>query len=109
MVGILADFFDEKHNIVLGGSWATHPRIAGRKSLYVLLPTLNLFTLLLLPVSISLIPIQLPSTYPTYFTYIPSINKPALPTLMFSKPFSQYMKIVGGIEKECTNEALVSF
>lgn len=30
-----ADFFDEKHNVVLGGSWATHPRIAGRKSLYV--------------------------------------------------------------------------
>jgi formylglycine-generating enzyme required for sulfatase activity len=30
-----ADFFDKKHNIVLGGSWATHPRIAGRKSLYV--------------------------------------------------------------------------
>ncbi|KAI0132334.1 C-type lectin protein [Xylariales sp. AK1849] len=27
-----ADFFDGKHNIVLGGSWATHPRIAGRKS-----------------------------------------------------------------------------
>ena len=28
-----ADFFDDKHNIVLGGSWATHPRIAGRKTL----------------------------------------------------------------------------
>lgn len=28
-----ADFFDGKHNIVLGGSWATHPRIAGRKTL----------------------------------------------------------------------------
>lgn len=28
-----ADFFDGKHNVVLGGSWATHPRIAGRKSL----------------------------------------------------------------------------
>ncbi|KAI9736456.1 MAG: Ergothioneine biosynthesis protein 1 [Claussenomyces sp. TS43310] len=27
-----ADFFDGKHNIMLGGSWATHPRIAGRKS-----------------------------------------------------------------------------
>ncbi|KAH8681443.1 C-type lectin protein [Xylariales sp. PMI_506] len=27
-----ADFFDGKHNIVLGGSWATHSRIAGRKS-----------------------------------------------------------------------------
>ncbi|EME78671.1 uncharacterized protein MYCFIDRAFT_56905 [Pseudocercospora fijiensis CIRAD86] len=27
-----ADFYDEKHNIVLGGSWATHPRFAGRKS-----------------------------------------------------------------------------
>lgn len=27
------DFFDGKHNIVLGGSWATHPRVAGRKSL----------------------------------------------------------------------------
>ncbi|EJT79063.1 hypothetical protein GGTG_04152 [Gaeumannomyces tritici R3-111a-1] len=27
-----ADFFDGKHNIVLGGSWATIPRIAGRKS-----------------------------------------------------------------------------
>lgn len=26
------DFFDGKHNIVLGGSWATHPRIAGRAS-----------------------------------------------------------------------------
>lgn len=31
--GYTNDFFDEKHNIVLGGSWATHPRIAGRKSL----------------------------------------------------------------------------
>ena len=28
-----ADFMDGKHNIVLGGSWATHPRITGRKSL----------------------------------------------------------------------------
>ncbi|KAI9790007.1 MAG: hypothetical protein M1816_005621 [Peltula sp. TS41687] len=28
-----ADFFDGKHNIVQGGSWATHPRIAGRKTL----------------------------------------------------------------------------
>ncbi|KAK4994701.1 hypothetical protein LTR66_005325 [Elasticomyces elasticus] len=27
-----ADFFDKKHNVVLGGSWATHPRIAGRKT-----------------------------------------------------------------------------
>ncbi|KAI1497703.1 C-type lectin protein [Biscogniauxia marginata] len=27
-----ADFFDDKHNIVLGGSWATHPRVAGRKT-----------------------------------------------------------------------------
>jgi formylglycine-generating enzyme required for sulfatase activity len=31
--GYTADFFDNKHNVVLGGSWATHPRIAGRKSL----------------------------------------------------------------------------
>ncbi|KAI9897777.1 hypothetical protein N3K66_007633 [Trichothecium roseum] len=30
--GYTADFFDGKHNIVLGGSWATHPRIAGRTS-----------------------------------------------------------------------------
>lgn len=30
-----ADFFDGKHNIVLGGSWATHPRLAGRRSLSV--------------------------------------------------------------------------
>ncbi|KAK5103632.1 hypothetical protein LTS08_003050 [Lithohypha guttulata] len=30
--GYSADFFDEKHNICLGGSWATIPRIAGRKS-----------------------------------------------------------------------------
>lgn len=29
---LLADFYDGKHNIVLGGSWATHPRFAGRKS-----------------------------------------------------------------------------
>ncbi|PGH18465.1 hypothetical protein AJ79_00535 [Helicocarpus griseus UAMH5409] len=28
--GYSADFFDGKHNVVLGGSWATHPRIAGR-------------------------------------------------------------------------------
>ncbi|KAK3073168.1 hypothetical protein LTR53_005505 [Teratosphaeriaceae sp. CCFEE 6253] len=27
-----ADFYDNKHNVVLGGSWATHPRLAGRKS-----------------------------------------------------------------------------
>ena len=31
--GYTADFLDGKHNIVLGGSWATHPRISGRKSL----------------------------------------------------------------------------
>ncbi|MCJ1277579.1 hypothetical protein MMC21_005392 [Puttea exsequens] len=31
--GYTHDFFDGKHNVVLGGSWATHPRIAGRKSL----------------------------------------------------------------------------
>lgn len=30
--GYTADFFDGKHNIILGGSWATHPRIAARKS-----------------------------------------------------------------------------
>ncbi|OJJ51143.1 hypothetical protein ASPZODRAFT_324979 [Penicilliopsis zonata CBS 506.65] len=30
--GYTADFFDGKHNIVQGGSWATHPRIAGRTS-----------------------------------------------------------------------------
>ena len=28
-----ADFFDGKHNVMLGGSWATHPRVAGRKTL----------------------------------------------------------------------------
>ncbi|TGZ84454.1 hypothetical protein EX30DRAFT_352885 [Ascodesmis nigricans] len=27
-----SDFMDGKHNVVLGGSWATHPRIAGRRS-----------------------------------------------------------------------------
>ncbi|GKT85541.1 LOW QUALITY PROTEIN: DUF323 domain protein [Colletotrichum tofieldiae] len=35
-----SDFFDGKHNIVLGGSWATHPRIAGRRS-FPLLPSGN--------------------------------------------------------------------
>ncbi|KAF2492218.1 hypothetical protein BU16DRAFT_529576 [Lophium mytilinum] len=30
--GYTAEFFDTKHNIALGGSWATHPRIAGRKT-----------------------------------------------------------------------------
>jgi len=30
--GYSADFFDNKHNICLGGSWATVPRIAGRRS-----------------------------------------------------------------------------
>ncbi|OJD40368.1 uncharacterized protein BKCO1_1000233 [Diplodia corticola] len=30
--GYTSDFFDGKHNVVLGGSWATHPRVAGRKT-----------------------------------------------------------------------------
>ncbi|MCJ1429129.1 hypothetical protein MMC29_007042 [Sticta canariensis] len=30
--GYTADFFDGKHNVMLGGSWATHPRVAGRKT-----------------------------------------------------------------------------
>ncbi|KAI9485402.1 MAG: hypothetical protein EXX96DRAFT_544974 [Benjaminiella poitrasii] len=30
--GYSADFFDGKHRVVLGGSWATHPRIAERKT-----------------------------------------------------------------------------
>ncbi|KAJ5279181.1 hypothetical protein N7478_004553 [Penicillium angulare] len=30
--GYTSDFFDGKHNIVLGGSWATLPRIAGRST-----------------------------------------------------------------------------
>ena len=29
---IVGDFFDTKHKVVLGGSWATHPRIAGRRT-----------------------------------------------------------------------------
>lgn len=33
LTGPVADFYDTKHNVVLGGSWATHPRIAGRKTL----------------------------------------------------------------------------
>ncbi|CAL5873377.1 uncharacterized protein PFLUO_LOCUS7651 [Penicillium psychrofluorescens] len=28
--GYTSDFFDGKHHVVLGGSWATYPRIAGR-------------------------------------------------------------------------------
>ncbi|KAJ3944481.1 uncharacterized protein N0V96_006014 [Colletotrichum fioriniae] len=32
LLAMKADFFDGKHNIVLGGSWSTHPRIAGRRS-----------------------------------------------------------------------------
>ena len=35
--GYTADFFDGKHMICLGGSWATVPRIAGRKSFVRLL------------------------------------------------------------------------
>ncbi|KAK9235296.1 hypothetical protein V1525DRAFT_410427 [Lipomyces kononenkoae] len=27
-----ADFFDGKHNVVLGGSWSTHPRLCARQS-----------------------------------------------------------------------------
>ncbi|KAJ6069185.1 hypothetical protein N7499_011072 [Penicillium canescens] len=30
--GYTSDFFDGKHNVILGGSWATLPRIAGRTS-----------------------------------------------------------------------------
>ncbi|ENH66513.1 hypothetical protein FOC1_g10003640, partial [Fusarium oxysporum f. sp. cubense race 1] len=30
--GYSADFMDQKHLAVVGGSWALHPRIAGRKS-----------------------------------------------------------------------------
>ena len=30
--GYSADFFDGKHHVLLGGSWATHPRIAERRS-----------------------------------------------------------------------------
>ncbi|KAI8147918.1 hypothetical protein BJV82DRAFT_532035 [Fennellomyces sp. T-0311] len=30
--GYSADFFDGKHHVMLGGSWATHPRIAERAS-----------------------------------------------------------------------------
>jgi EasF-like predicted methyltransferase len=30
--GYSADFFDGKHHVVLGGSWATHPRMAFRRS-----------------------------------------------------------------------------
>src|SRR5271154_6421105 len=29
---ISGDFFDNKHKVVLGGSWATLPRIAGRRT-----------------------------------------------------------------------------
>ncbi|XHG04482.1 hypothetical protein AWENTII_007749 [Aspergillus wentii] len=31
--GYTSDFFDGKHNVIQGGSWATHPRIAGRTTL----------------------------------------------------------------------------
>ncbi|KAE8354165.1 Aldehyde/histidinol dehydrogenase [Aspergillus coremiiformis] len=37
--GYTSDFFDGKHNIILGGSWATHPRVAGRTTLHFLTRT----------------------------------------------------------------------
>jgi len=30
--GYSKDFFDHKHVVILGGSWATHPRVAGRRT-----------------------------------------------------------------------------
>ena len=33
LILLAADFFDGKHNVILGGSWATLPRIAGRTTL----------------------------------------------------------------------------
>ncbi|KAE8150601.1 Aldehyde/histidinol dehydrogenase [Aspergillus avenaceus] len=33
--GYTSDFFDGKHHVVLGGSWATHPRVAGRTTFLV--------------------------------------------------------------------------
>lgn len=32
-IDLIADFMDGKHIAVVGGSWALHPRVAGRKSL----------------------------------------------------------------------------
>jgi formylglycine-generating enzyme required for sulfatase activity len=32
MILMIGDFFDSKHKVVLGGSWATLPRIAGRRT-----------------------------------------------------------------------------
>jgi len=29
---IAGDFFDTKHKVMLGGSWATLPRVAGRRT-----------------------------------------------------------------------------
>lgn len=36
--GYSSDFFDGKHNVCLGGSWATVPRIAGRRSFVSRIP-----------------------------------------------------------------------
>ena len=36
--GYSSDFFDNKHNVCLGGSWATVPRIAGRRSFVRIFP-----------------------------------------------------------------------
>ena len=29
---MIGDFFDTKHKVMLGGSWATLPRVAGRRT-----------------------------------------------------------------------------
>ena len=46
-----AEFFEGDHNVVLGGSWATHPQLAGRKSLSV--SDTNLELLLLIKTSVN--------------------------------------------------------
>lgn len=30
---VTADFMDEKHIVVVGGTWALHPRISGKRTL----------------------------------------------------------------------------
>lgn len=30
---VIADFMDEKHIVVVGGTWALHPRISGKRTL----------------------------------------------------------------------------
>ncbi|KAE8385965.1 Aldehyde/histidinol dehydrogenase [Aspergillus alliaceus] len=89
--GYTSDFFDGKHNVILGGSWATHPRVAGRTTFF----SMSLETITTISPSTNRPVLTRTGVSPEELQRIPKVAQEAFRSFSQSTTLKQRQEIVG--------------